>query len=120
MSRQHQQIRDFPGKRWINLAARTAHLAGVVLFGAALLGAGNIQTGAGILFVSGLLMFAIDLWATPALIREVAGFGIIVKLALVGLAGTRPETALAVFWIVLVLSTVISHASGTFRHRRLF
>lgn len=120
MARQRQEVRDFPGKRWLNLAARTAHLAGVVLFGAALLGAGNIQTGAGILFFSGLLMFAIDLWATPSLIREVAGFGIIVKLALIGIAGTQPETALAVFWIVLVLSTVISHASGAFRHRRLF
>lgn len=120
MSRQRQHIRDFAGKRWINLTARTAHLAGVVLFGAALLGAGDIQTGAGILFFSGLLMFAIDLWASPSLIREVAGFGIIVKLALLGVAGTQPDTALPVFWIVLVLSTVISHSSGAFRHRRLF
>jgi hypothetical protein len=120
MPRERQQIRDFPGKRWLNLSLRTVHLVGLVLFGAALLGSGSLRTGAAILFFSGLLMFAIDLWASPTLIREVAGFGIIVKLALLAIAGTQPETALAVFWLVLVLSTVISHSSGAFRHRRLF
>ena len=120
MAHQRKTVRDFPGKRWANLALRGIHLIGVVLFGAALLNHGNPLAGAQILLLSGLLMFAIDLWATPPLIREVAGLGVIVKLALLLLANLRPDLALAVFWLILALSTVISHAPAALRHRQLF
>ncbi len=120
MAHQRKSVRDFPGKRWANLALRGIHLLGVVLFGAALLYNGDPQAGAQILLVSGLLMFAIDLWASPSLIREVAGVGILVKLALILLANLLPELALAVFWLILALSTLISHAPAALRHRQLF
>ena len=68
----------------------------------------------------GLAMFLIDTWANPAQLRETAGFGIIVKLLLVGLMVLFPAQAEPVFWLILVLSTLISHAPGPFRHRRLF
>jgi hypothetical protein len=32
----------------------------------------------------------------------------------------QPAYALPIFWIVLVLSTLLSHAPGPFRHRQLF
>ena len=120
MPRLRDNLRDFPGKRWANLALRTVHLLGVVLFGAALLGTGNIQQSALLVFVSGLLMFAIDIWANPAHLREIAGFGVVIKLCLLGLSGLHPQIAMPAFWAVLVLSSVLSHASGAFRHRRLF
>jgi len=120
MPRQRDRIRDFPGKRWFNLALRSIHLAALVLLGAALLGAGNIGTGASLTFASGFAMFAIDTWANPAQLREVAGFGVLLKLALVGLMAVQPDWALPVFWFVLALSTLLSHAPGSFRHRRLF
>ena len=120
MAHQRKTVRDFPGKRWANLALRGLHLLGVVLFGGALLYNGDPQGGALILLLSGLLMFAIDLWATPPLIREVAGVGVIVKLALLLAANLRPELALAVFWLILALSTVISHAPAAVRHHQLF
>lgn len=120
MPRQRTAIRDFPGKRWFNLALRTVHLGGLVLLGASLLGAGHTGPGAAIALVSGLLMFAIDTWANPAHLREVAGFGILVKLLLVGLMAWQPGWALPLFWLVLVISTLLSHAPGAFRHRQLF
>lgn len=120
MPRAREPIRDFPGKRWLNVALRTVHILGIVLFGAALLGAGSVPLGAGVTLVSGLAMFAIDTWANPAHLREVAGFGMLAKLALISLATVQPGLALPAFWTLIVLSTLISHAPGNFRHRRLF
>jgi len=120
MPRQHDTIRDFSGKRWLNVALRTMHLAGIVVLGGGLFGAGDVGLGAAITFFSGLGMFAIDTWANPGHLREVAGFGVVVKLALVGLMAWQPGIALPLFWLVLVLSTLLSHAPGAFRHRQLF
>ncbi len=120
MPRMRNGIRDFPGKRWLNVGLRTAHLSAVVLFGATLLGAGDIAGSALLVLVSGLAMFVIDLWANPAHLRELAGFGVVVKLGLLALAAIHPEMALAMFWIILVLSTLLSHAPGGIRHYRLF
>lgn len=120
MPRNNVTIRDFPGKRWLNVGLRTLHLVAIVLFGAALLGAGSIAWSAGLVVVSGALMFAIDIWANSGHLREVAGFGVLVKLLLVGVAAALPHLALPLFWGLLILSTLLSHAPGSFRHRRLF
>lgn len=120
MARSREHIRDFSGKRWLNVALRTIHLLGIVLFGSALLGAGSISLGAAITLTSGVAMFAIDTWANPAHLSEIAGFGMLVKLLLIGLASIQPALALPIFWVLVVLSTVLSHAPGPFRHRRLF
>jgi len=120
MPRPRDSIRDFPGKRWLNLALRTVHLAGLVLLGAGLLGGGDIAPAATIVLVSGLGMFAVDTWANPGHLREVAGFGVVVKLLLVVLMASQAAWALAIFWLVLIISTLLSHAPGAFRHRKLF
>ncbi len=120
MPRQRDNVRDFPGRRWLNLSLRTIHLAGIVLLGAALLGAGGITTGAWLTLLSGIGMFAGDAWANPAHLREVAGFGVLVKLALVAVMAVFPPIALPVFWAILLFSTLLSHAPGRLRHRRLF
>ncbi|PKO35508.1 MAG: hypothetical protein CVU34_04245 [Betaproteobacteria bacterium HGW-Betaproteobacteria-7] len=120
MPRNNVTIRDFPGKRWLNVGLRSLHLIGIVLFGAALLGAGSIAWSAGVVVVSGGLMFAIDTWAHPGQLREVSGFGVVIKLLLVGLVAWLPDLALPLFWTLLILSTLLSHAPGSLRHRRLF
>lgn len=120
MARRRDYIRDFPGKRWLNLALRTAHLAGIVLLGAALLDGGDTQPGAVLTFASGLGMFAVDVWAHPGHVRETAGAGVLAKLLLVLAMAVWPALALALFWLVLVLSALISHAPGEFRHRQVF
>ena len=120
MPRQRDPVRDIPGRRALNLTLRTAHLAGVVLLGAALLGADSLQTGIWLTLASGVGMFAGDLWANPGHIREVAGGGVFLKLLLVAGMAMRPEWALTIFWFVLVISALLSHAPGALRHRRLF
>jgi len=120
MPRQRDNVRDFPGRRWLNLSLRTVHLGGIVLLGAALLGVGDLAIGAWLTLLSGLGMFAGDAWANPSHVREVAGCGVLVKLGLVALMALYPPVALPLFWTILVISTLLSHAPGTLRHRRLF
>ena len=120
MARQRSNVRDFPGKRWLNLGLRTVHIAGIVLLGAALLGGTDTSHGALITFISGLGMFASDTWANPLQLREVAGFGVLVKLGLVAWMALQPAVAIPVFWLILVISTLLSHAPGALRHRQLF
>ena len=120
MPHQRDSIRDFPGRRWLNLSLRAAHLAGIVLLGASLLGAGEPGPGILLTLVSGLGMFAGDLWANPGHVREIAGFGVLLKLALVAVMAFHPPLALPLFWAILVISTLLSHAPGRLRHHRLF
>ena len=120
MPHQRDNVRDFPGRRWLNLSLRAAHLAGIVLLGASLLGVGKAEAGIWLTLISGLGMFAGDLWANPAHVREVAGFGVLLKLALVAVMAIHPPLALPLFWLILVLSTLLSHAPGQLRHYRLF
>ena len=120
MLKHRDDVRDFPGRRWLNLGLRTVHLSGIVLLGAALLRAGEVASGAWLTLLSGLGMFAGDAWANPAHLREIAGCGVLLKLALVALMVVAPATALPVFWAILVLSTLLSHAPGALRHQRLF
>jgi hypothetical protein len=120
MLKQRDNVRDFPGRRWLNLSLRAVHLSGIVLLGAALLGAGETGGAAWLTLVSGLTMFAGDAWVNPAHLREVAGLGVLAKLALVAVVVAHPPAALPVFWTVLVFSTMLSHAPGALRHRRLF
>ena len=120
MPRQRDHVRDFPGRRAINLGLRSLHLASIVLLGAALLGAGDIALGAWLTLVSGAGMFAGDVWANPAHLREIAGCGVVLKLLLVAVMATQPAFALPIFWSILVLSALLSHAPGALRHRRVF
>lgn len=120
MADRNTDIRDFPGKRWINVILRTLHIGGLVLFGSALLGNGSIALSGTILLSSGIVMFAIDTWSKPGHVREIAGFGILIKLTLIGLATATPALALPAFWCILAFSTILAHAPRHVRHRRLF
>ena len=66
--------------------------------------------------LSGLAMLAIDARSNPAHWCEIAGVGLLVRLALIGLAASNPGLVLAVFWSLIVLSTELSHAPGSCRH----
>ncbi len=120
MPRSRDNVRDFPGRRWLNLSLRTVHLVAIVLLGAALLGGGEISTGAWLTLFSGLGMFAGDVWSNPGHVREIAGCGVALKLLLVALMVFLPALALPLFWAILVLSALLSHAPGALRHKRLF
>lgn len=115
-SRQSPTERDFRGKRWLHIGLRTLHVIGVFLLGYAILRGISAATGAVLTLVSGLAMFALDLWSKPSHLVELAGLGVIGKLVLVGSIGLFPNWSIEIFWLVLIVSMVLSHAPGAFRH----
>ena len=115
-------FRDFPGRRWLIVALRTVHLVGLVGTGAALLGSEPLVASMPFvmtLMLSGIAMLAIDLWAAPGYLSEVAGGSILLKLALLVWLALDPPRQLVLFWAILVLSSVVAHAPAWVRHRRL-
>lgn len=118
----HQQPkkRDFPGRRWLNIALRSVHLVGVVLLGAALLGSGDRELAGTVVLASGLWMYALDLWSNPWHFGELAGIFILIKLLLVAGLVIFPGAAAPLFWTLVVGSSLVSHAPGHFRHIRVF
>lgn len=119
MTRDRENLRDFPGRRWVNLGLRTVHVAGVVHLGIALATRGAPGPGAAVVLLSGLAMFIGDSYVDPHHWRDVAGAGTLLKLLLVGLMALLPAQGIALFWIVLVGSILLSHAPARLRHRRL-
>jgi hypothetical protein len=112
--------RDFPYRRELNIALRSLHLAGVVLLGVAIVGNGvRSVPGIVLLLLTGFALFAIDLWHRPGLWRETAGVFIAVKLTLLLAMLLIPGIAAPMFWLLLISSSVVSHAPWEFRHRRI-
>lgn len=113
--------RDFPGRRWLGVLLRAAHLAGVVGVGAELLaGASAGAHGFLILMVtSGVAMAALDAWSNALWLRELAGLSLLVKFALIGWFVADPAARPALFWVILIFSVIFAHAPASFRHRCL-
>jgi hypothetical protein len=103
--------------RWINVFLRGLHLAAVIWLGAALLGAPLPETlAASAVAVSGLLMFALDLWRKPRHLCEAAGIVMLAKLALVVWMALDIGARAVLFWIIVVGSAISAHAPARFRH----
>ena len=114
-------FRDFPGRRWLVVVLRVAHLIGMVGAGAALLHGLPLAAQLPyvlLLLASGVAMMAIDLWTSPAYLTEMAGGAMLVKLVLLAWFALAPPQQLMLFWSILVLSAVIAHAPAWMRHRR--
>ncbi len=114
--------RDFPGRRWLVVALRAAHLAGVVGVGAGLLALPGGPAGGYVwlMVASGVAMAALDAWSNPVWLRELAGLSLLLKFALLGWFVVADEGAQRLlFWAILVFSVIFAHAPASFRHRRL-
>lgn len=112
--------RELSWRRWLSIALRTLHLVGVVLAGIAFLGNGDhAVAGVVLMLLPGFALFAIDVWQRPGLWREVAGAFIFVKLLAMMAMLLAPGIAEHLFWLLLVTSSVVSHAPHAFRHRRI-
>ncbi len=117
------ESRGFWGKRWLNVVFRSIHLCGI-----------GIYTG-GVFFdiapelilpsyltssLSGLAIMGMDLYSNGKWIFQNRGFFIVIKLILLGVLphiGTYQKWGLLV---VIVFSSVISHATADFRYYSLF
>lgn len=113
--------RDFPGRRWLSVLLRGAHLITVIAFGAALLQAPSAllpeHAGRGVL-ITGVLVWLLDLWHRPAHLIEGAGLSMLLKLALVAWMIVSPSLREPLFWVIVGWSAVFSHAPSSFRNAR--
>lgn len=105
-------------RRWLGIALRGAHLAGVVLLGAGLLGAPVGVAGGVLTLASGAGLFASELADRRIALNELAGAVVLLKLVLVGAMAAWPAAAVPLFWALLGLSAVVSHAPKGLRHWR--
>jgi hypothetical protein len=106
-------------RRWIAIVLRCVHLAGLVLLGAALLGAPlAVRDGALLTLASGLALFVAELADTRIRLGELAGLVVLLKLAAVGCMALLPATAPRLFWLVLAVSGLVAHAPRPLRHWR--
>jgi hypothetical protein len=104
-------------ERWAAVALRSVHLVGVVWVGAFVVAGQAVERAPGLLMLlSGLVMLAMDLRAGRIALGEVAGAFVLVKLALVGWLALDPRQAAWVFWLLVISSSVASHAPKGFRH----
>lgn len=109
--------RGSEAERWLALALRTVHLAGVVALGAALMGAPLPRAASGIVVLaSGAWLFVQDLRAGRMSARELAGAVVLAKLGAVAWVAWADRHALVVFWGLLVVSSLSSHAPKRWRH----
>ena len=112
--------RESAVRRWTSIVLRALHLAGVVDAALGVLGHGTPHAaGIVLMLVTGFALYGIDLWQNHGLWREVAGVFIVVKL--LGLAAmlALPAIAALLFWLLLIASSIVSHAPHSFRHRRI-
>jgi len=106
-------------RRWLTVVMRSAHIAAVMLLGAALHGAPlsiPVPILAALTAGSGAVMFGLDLYSRRDHWREIAGIGVMIKILLIGSLSFSHGLELIVFWTVLLWSAVLSHAPATFRH----
>lgn len=106
-------------RRWLSIVLRAAHLAGVIVLGAVLLGAPLplLPAGAAVL-CSGVALLALEIADARLRCNELAGLVALAKLAVVAWMALDPAHAASLFWGVLIVSAVSSHAPRHWRHWR--
>jgi hypothetical protein len=112
--------RDFPARRLWRALFRTVHiLGGGVLVGAYLFHQepATIHLWLMVTALSGLLLLATDLHASCAILFEVRGLSMVVKLVLLGIVSSVPGWEVAVLILILSIGSVSSHLSRRVRHR---
>ncbi len=103
-------------RRWSGIVLRAAHLAGVALLAAQLLGAPGAAAGGWLTLLTGVGLLGAELADGRVRLDELAGAWVLAKLALVAAGLAWPAAALPLFWVMLAVSAVLSHAPREFRH----
>jgi uncharacterized membrane protein HdeD (DUF308 family) len=68
------------------------------------------------LLISGVLLFALELWKSRDHWRQVAGLAALAKLCLIVWMLADRGRALPLYWVLLLWSVVFSHAPASLRH----
>ena len=108
--------------RWLSVFLRGLHLVTVIEFSAVILTrpAAPPDNSWGIaVLLSGLALWALDLWQHPAHLRQRVGLCMLVKLLLVAAMLHLPAWRWPLLWMIVIGSAVFSHAPASFRNARL-
>jgi hypothetical protein len=106
-----------PVLRWLSVGFRGLHLVSIIGLGAAIMGAPlSIHTQSAGVVLTGVVMFAHDLWNKPRLFFEWSGLALLIKLGMVVLMALNAEMRLPLFWAVVIWSAIFAHAPASFRH----
>lgn len=115
--------RVFPFSRGVRIGLRTAH----ILTSGVLLGGYLFNVPATVLepwlwsaVITGLLLFAIDLFATLAILFELHAIAVIIKILLLALTPFIWEHRVSLLVVILVIGSVSSHMPSRFRHKLIF
>ncbi len=112
--------RDFRGRRLMVNSLRAMHLVGAVGCGAGILAGlpGSAWASyAWVLIASGLGMMLLDGWSDPDYSRQLTTLVVLIKIAAFAAMMRFMPSAMG-FWLVLVVSAMISHAPSRLRHWR--
>jgi|TARA_B100000959_G_scaffold155751_1_gene163336 hypothetical protein len=118
-----QHSRFFPGQRWVNISLRALHLAGIIMLGVSLLTVEGLylrQNAAIAVLVTGLGLAGLYTFSNGAWLIQLCGQAVIAKLALVAAMTIWPDSATALFFVLLALSTAIAHAPASVRHYSIY
>ena len=117
------QSRLLPGHRWINITLRSLHLVGLAGLGAGFLYPGIDESWIGYLYltlVSGVILVLLSIWSNGIWLLQLRGQAILFKLLLLVVAGIWPGVKVELFILVIIISSVVSHAPGDFRYYSLW
>lgn len=105
-------------RRWAGIVLRSLHLVAVSLLALAVHGLGvpGPLSAASWVLVSGALLLTLELADGRLRLSELAGMLVLLKLALVGLMVWRGEWLVPLFWALLFISAIGSHAPRRWRH----
>ncbi len=115
-----KEPRDFSYRRGVRIALRAAHIftAGTLLGGyifdqpVAVLEPWLFGT-----VISGFLLLATDLHASLAVLLELRGLGVLVKLVLLALVPVFWDAHISLLIAALMIGAVTSHMPGKYRHK---
>ncbi len=117
-----REPRGFPFRRSVRIALRTTHILTTgVLFGGYVFDVASsaLEFWLWSSVVSGLLLFATDLFATLATLFELHGVAVIAKLALLACVPVFWDYRVSLLVLIFVIGGISSHMPSRFRHKLL-
>lgn len=116
--------RTIPGKRWISILSRTGHLIGICGLAGGYLYAQPVAAWLPFLYMtvfSGLVMMLLEIYADGIWLVQLRGTAIGVKLALLStMLWWFDQPNAVIYFVVIVISGVVSHAPGRVRYFSLW
>lgn len=110
--------RTFTGLRWAKILLRTAHLMGIAGVGAGVLfqvASADWQPYLILTMASGFGLLMLEFWSNAMILLQLRGLILAIKFFLLYLLMIYPDQA-SILMLVIIVSSIISHAPGDVRY----